>query len=104
MGHEAVEVLRRPKVSSKVPAAPWDPTTLTTTSRAAHAIPAGTDEVVVGELDELPVEGVPWVVGVVLRGDEHAANPSAPIATATSQARRALPHRPDRRRADVVRS
>ena len=70
-------------MSSKVPAAPWDPTTLVTSSRAAHASPTGTEDVVVDELELLPVEGVAAVLGVVALGDEHAARVTAATAVTT---------------------
>jgi hypothetical protein len=88
MGHGEVEALRRAKVSSKVPAAPWDPTTLIVRSRAAHAVPAPTDDVVVEAIDvveALPVDVVPPVVCVeLLPLDEHAAKPKAPSTAASA--------------------
>jgi len=42
MGQLPAEVLRMPKVSSSVPAAPWVPATVIARSRAVHAaVPAG---------------------------------------------------------------
>ena len=54
MGHDTVEVLRRAKVSSKVPAAPCDPTTLVATSRAVHAGAGVADEVVADDVTSSP--------------------------------------------------
>src|ERR1700692_2927568 len=90
MGHDRVEVFFRAKVSSNVPAAPWEPTTVTTRSRAAQATPAGIDDVVVADVEVLPVDAVaPVVVVVPDWGDEHAASPTAPSAIATTMAGRA---------------
>ena len=101
-------------MSSKVPAAPWDPTTLVTRSRAAHASPAGTEDVVVDELELLPVEGVAAVLGVVALGDEHAAMVTAatavtaPAMTMPERDRHCAPpgivHRRDRCGVEVFRS
>jgi hypothetical protein len=110
MGHDRVEVLCNAKVSSNVPAAPWDPTTLAARSRAAQAAPAGTDEVVVDEVDVLPGDAVVAVVGVPAFGDEHAARPTTPnaaVATMSGRTRRVAPaviHRRTRCRAEVLRS
>src|ERR1700681_4938089 len=98
MGQELVEVLRRAKVTSKVPAAPDVPTRVASRTRAAHADPGGIveleDELVELPLPEVPVV-VPPVVGVVLACDVHADNPTAP-ATTTNNAprcdRRELSH------------
>jgi len=93
-------VLRSANVSSKVPAAPWDPTTVVTRSRAAQASPGRIEDVVVDELDELPVEDVDAVVGVGGPGDEHAARATAATAPETT-----LPvHRRGRCRVEVLRS
>jgi hypothetical protein len=79
------------------------------TSRAAHAAPAGTDDVVDDDVDELPVDGGAPVVEVVADGDEHAANATATTATAprTGPRRIGAPrllHRADRCDAVGVRS
>lgn len=101
-------------MSSKVPAAPWDPTTFVTRSPAAHASPAGTEDVVVDELELLPVEGVAAVLGVVALGDEHAARVTAatavtaPAMTMPERDRHGAPpgivHRRDRCGVEVLRS
>jgi len=112
MGHDVVEVLCRAKVSSNVPAAPWDPTTVVTRSRAAQASPAGTEVVVPDEVDELPVDAVAPVLDVVLPPPfaEQAEIPTAPSAAARTrpgrdQGRgRVVRHRSDRCRVETVRS
>ena len=112
MGHDVVEVLRRAKVSSNVPAAPCDPTTVVTRSRAAQASPAGTDVVVLDELDVLPVEAVAPVVGVEPPPpfDEQADIPTAPSTAARNRNERdhgrhgVVPHRRDRCRIETIRS
>ena len=98
------------KVSSKVPAAPSDPTTLAVRSRAAQAAPAGTDDVVVEDVDVLRGDAVVAVVAVPALGDEHAPRPTTANAAAATMAgwvRRVGPaaiHRRDRCGVDVVRS
>jgi hypothetical protein len=112
MGHEVDALLRSPKVSSKVPAAPWDPTTLVTRSRAVQTSPTGIDVVVEeGEVDELPVEGVaPPVVEVLLlfveQPDSARANPvvATIIAARDHVAWRHVPHRRHRHGVEVFRS
>ncbi len=92
IGHGELEESRSAKVSSLVPAAPWDPTRLITRSRAAHAVPAAADDVVVEAidvLDELPVDVVAPVVAVELFPlDEHAERAKAPSTAATTAAGR----------------
>jgi hypothetical protein len=101
MVHGEAEVLCSAKVSSKVPAAPWDPTTVVTRSRAAQTDPAGTDEEVVeADVEELAVEAVAPEVGVVVWGDEQAASPSAAAATTVTAAL----HRTGRRGGEGLRS
>jgi hypothetical protein len=110
MGHDSVEVLCSETVSSKVPAAPSDPTTLAVRSRAAQAAPAGTDVVVVEDVDVFRGDAVVAVVAVPALGDEHAARPTtanAAAATVTGRVRRVGPaaiHRRDRCGVEVVRS
>jgi hypothetical protein len=89
-----------------------------TRSRAAHTSPAGPEDVVVDAVDELPVDDVVPVVGVVLGCDEHAPSTNAATATviapdrARKRARdrgrdgaaRCVVHRRDRCGAEVLRS
>jgi hypothetical protein len=85
MGHEVAEVLWSANESSNVPAAPCEPTTWVTRSRAAQATPVGTVVVVVETVDELPADVVTPVVVVELDGEEQATRPMQ-LATASATA------------------
>ena len=86
-------------MTSKVPAAPWDPATVATRSLAEHVSPAGTLVEEVEDVDEGPVVGPPAVVGAELDGDEHAESPTA-LDTATTT----TPHRRQGRNDELFRS
>jgi hypothetical protein len=63
MGHGAVDVLRRLKLTSNVPAAPWLPMTLVASAPAVHAVDATLDDDDVVEVLDVEVLG-PAVVDV----------------------------------------
>jgi hypothetical protein len=94
MSQVVAEVLRHAKVTSMVPAAPWDPDTLAASDRATHDAPAAV--VVVAELDVLVVPpalgGADVVVVVDALGDEQAARATAitagPAPTRTRRKKR----------------
>jgi hypothetical protein len=91
MGQGLVDVFRRAKVTSNVPAAPDVPTRVASRTRAAHADQGGIveleDELVELALPEVSVV-VPPVVGGVLACDVHADIPTAPATTTKNAPRR----------------
>ena len=99
----------------RVPAAPWDPTTLVTRARAAQASPAGTDDVEVDDVDELPADVEDPVTGVdpppfEEQAERHSAttvNAGTRLGRDHRRARRVVSDRcdrRDRRDVDVLRS
>jgi len=89
---ELVELLRRPKVTSIVPAAPLWPSTLSASESTAHVVPDDGVEVELGLVVEPGVEPCAELVVVVLPFEaeplgllEHDANTVAPTSAAMLQ-------------------